>query len=348
MSRINIERHLPFVSIVMPVRNEEEYIERSLNAVCSQFYPHSLLEIIIADGESTDNTRLLIEDIKAKTEIALKIVNNEKKTAPCGLNLAIAEAHGEIIIRVDGHCEIAADYVLNCVKYLQSGKAECIGGPIETIGETLTAQAVAVAMSSSFGVGGSAFRCSNNREMYVDTVAFPGYKRSIFEKLGGFNEELVRNQDDEFNYRLRKNGGRILLAPDICSRYYSRSNLKSLWRQYYQYGFWKVRVLQLYPKQMSLRQFVPFAFVVSIAFFAILSFFTEFGKWTLIAALGLYVLANFAATLRAASRIRYIALPIVFASFSILHFSYGLGFIVGLYKFRQKWQTNKPTADATV
>jgi succinoglycan biosynthesis protein ExoA len=333
--------NLPFVSVVMPVRNEADFIERSLHAVFVQTYPHELMEIIVADGQSTDKTRLIIGELSKTTDICVKVVENPQLIAPTGLNVAIIKSKGEIIVRVDGHCEIAPDYIENCVFHLQKNEAEAVGGPIETIGETLTAKAIAVAMSSNFGVGGSAFRCVDDREMYVDTVAFPGYKREIFDKIGMFNEELVRNQDDEFSYRLRKLGGKILLAPDVRVRYYSRSSLKSLWRQYFQYGYWKVRVLQLHPKQMSLRQFVPFAFVAGIIFLTFLSLFSQFGRWTLIAFISLYLLANLAATVKSAARVSLPALPIVSLSFAILHFSYGFGFLTGLFAFSRKWRENK-------
>lgn len=334
-------RKKTFVSIVMPVRNEADFIDRSLKAILAQKYPSGSMEIIVADGLSTDETRTQIEKLKTISDIPITIIDNPERIAPSGLNRAIAKAKGEIIVRVDGHCEIEPDYVANCVKYLQEGRAEGVGGPIETLGETLQAQAIAVAMSSTFGVGGSAFRTINDREMYVDTVAFPGYKREIFEKAGFFNEELVRNQDDEFNYRIRKLGGRILLAPDIRSRYFSRSTFKSLWRQYFQYGYWKIRVLQLHPKQMSLRQFVPFAFVSTIIFFSLLSIFFTVGRWALLTVLGLYLLANLAATFKAAKRIEPTGLPFVFLSFPILHLSYGLGFAVGLLAFWRKWRESK-------
>lgn len=340
----------PFVSVVMPVRNEADFIERSLQAVLAQTYPHDWLEIIVADGCSTDATVDLIEKIKSVSDISISIVENPERIAPTGLNRAIAAAKGEIIVRVDGHCEIEPEYVENCVRHLRAGEAESVGGPIETIGETACARAVAVAMSSSFGVGGSAFRCINDRKMYVDTVAFPGYKREIFEKVGLFNEELTRNQDDEFSYRLRKAGGRVLLSPDIRSRYYSRSNFKSLWRQYFQYGFWKVRVLQLHPKQMSLRQFVPFCFVLAITLLAALSLFSTAGRWALAAILSLYILANLAATIKAARRINFTLLPLVFFSFAVLHLSYGFGFTAGLLKFRQRWRKaeSKTPANAAI
>ena len=340
--------NLPFVSVIMPVRNEAEFIECGLRAIFAQTYPSDLLEIIIADGESTDETDSIIKKLKAETKIPMTIVNNPKRIAPTGLNLAVSNAKGEIIVRVDGHCEIEPEYVANCVKYLQSGKAEGVGGPIETVGETSSAQAIAIAMSSKFGVGGSAFRTVDDREMYVDTVAFPGYKKETLEKVGAFNEELVRNQDDEYNYRLRKAGGRILLAPDIRSRYYSRSTFKSLWRQYFQYGYWKVRVMQMHPKQMSLRQFIPFGFVSAIIIFGILGIFFGTARWILFVILGLYILSNLAATINAVQRTKITSLPYIFVSFAILHISYGLGFILGLFAFRTRWQENKSKTVAEI
>jgi succinoglycan biosynthesis protein ExoA len=143
------------------------------------------------------------------------------------LNIGICQAQGDIVVRVDGHCEIAPDYVSQCVRHLLYDGVDAVGGPIETIGETNEAQSIALAMSSWFGVGGSAFRTVKDRPLLVETVAFPAYTRRTLQRLGPFDEELVRNQDDEYNYRLLAQGGKILLSPDISSRYYSRSSLRS-------------------------------------------------------------------------------------------------------------------------
>lgn len=336
---------LPFVSVVMPVRNEAAFIETSLKSVIRQDHPHDLLEIVVADGVSTDTTVDLINKLADQTDIGLKVVQNPKKIAPAALNLAIAEAQGEIIVRIDGHCEIEPDYVSNCVRLLRSGKADGVGGPIETVGEGVVAESISLAMSSGFGVGGSAFRTVNDREMYVDTVAFPGYTREIIERAGPFNEELVRNQDDEYNFRIRKLGGRILLSPTIRSKYYSRSSFRSLWRQYFQYGYWKVRVLQLHPRQMSIRQFVPFIFVVSLILLSIVSMFSSTGRWLLFLLIISYLLANIAAAINTARR-RLILVPFVSVSFFILHCSYGLGSLTGLFAFRNQWnEPSELTAD---
>lgn len=326
----------PFVSVIMPVYNEENFIETSLGALLRQTYPSDKMEIIIADGLSVDSTRKIIDELKKTTSIPILIVDNPKKIAPSGLNVAIKNAKGEIIVRVDGHCEVDSDYVENCVKHLVANEAEGVGGPIETIGETLTAQAIAEAMSSKFGVGGSAFRTINNRKMFVDSVAFPGYTRKIIDQVGLFNEELVRNQDDEFNYRIRKTGGKILLSPDIRSRYYSRSSFKSLWRQYFQYGYWKVRVLQLHPLQMSLRQFIPFLFITALLTASILSLFSALGRWGLLLIVSSYLIANLSAAILV-GKSKFKLIPLLSLSFAILHISYGLGFLFGLIAFRSNW-----------
>ncbi len=326
----------PFVSVIMPVRNEAAFIERSIAAVLEQTYPHDLIEVIVADGMSTDVTRNIVDRLAKDSEIPVYLVENPNLIAPSGLNRAIEASRGEIIVRVDGHCEIDPDYVVNCVNMLQSGKADGVGGPIETIGESLVASAIARAMSSKFGVGGSAFRTEENREIYTDTVAFPGYTREIIERAGPFNEELIRNQDDEYNYRIRKMGGRILLSPSIRSRYYSRSSLKSLWRQYFEYGYWKVRVLQMHPRQMSVRQFVPFFFVTTLITTAALASFWSIGRLVFIAILALYLIANVAASALAAKS-DFKMFPLLSLSYLILHISYGLGSLVGLAVFSKKW-----------
>jgi len=265
------------------------------------------------------------------------LVDNPGQIAPTGLNAAIAQARGEIIVRVDGHCEIAPDYVRRCVEYLQNEGVDGVGGPIKTVGQTPIAATIALAMSSPFGVGGSAFRTVNNKTVLTDTVPFPAYTRKILEKAGPFDEELVRNQDDEYNYRLRKLGAKILLAADIHSRYYSRSSLRSLWRQYFQYGYWKVRVLQKHPRQMQPRQFAPLALVVALLGATLVAVLTSPGWWLLLLVVAAYAAANLAASVWLARQAGWqhgLRLPLVFA---MLHLSYGLGFLLGLVKFWHRW-----------
>ncbi|REJ78543.1 MAG: glycosyltransferase family 2 protein [Acidobacteria bacterium] len=333
----------PLVSVIMPVYNEAEYIENGIRSLLAQTYPIARMEVIVADGMSSDRTREIVEGIASNTELAIKVVDNPGRIAPTGLNCALRRARGSIIVRIDGHCEVDRYYVSNCVRLLSEAKADGVGGPIETIGEGVVAESIALAMSSVFGVGGSAFRTVDDREMYTDTVAFPGYTREIIERAGAFDEELVRNQDDEYNYRIRKLGGKILLSPSIRSRYYSRSTLYSLWRQYFQYGYWKVRVLQLHPRQMSLRQFIPFVFVLSLVVLSLAAAFTTAGKWLFGATVVSYLALNLAASVYAAGR-RVALIPFVALSFLILHLSYGFGSMFGLFAFRGRWRDHDKSA----
>ncbi|HVN56629.1 MAG TPA: glycosyltransferase family 2 protein [Anaerolineaceae bacterium] len=332
----------PFVSIVMPVRNEVQYIKKAIKAVLDQDYPADAFEVLVADGMSIDGTREVVQSF-FKDAPQVVLIDNPGKIVPTGLNKAIEQARGEIIIRVDGHCVIARDYVRKSVAYLKHDpQLSGVGGPMETIGETPVSAAIAAAMSSSFGVGGSAFRTKKDQKLFVETVAFPAYKASTLHQAGPFDEELVRNQDDEYNYRIREMGGKILLAPDIHSRYYSRGSLRSLWRQYFQYGFWKVRVMQKHPRQVKLRQYVPPLFVLGTAGSALFTLvFPGIGKYLLGVVLGGYAAANLTASLLTAARSglsNWFVLP---AAFATLHYSYGLGFLVGLVKFARCWNIEK-------
>jgi cellulose synthase/poly-beta-1,6-N-acetylglucosamine synthase-like glycosyltransferase len=348
-------KQLPEVCIIIPERNENPSIRTCLEAVLAQDYPQALVSVLVVDGLSTDGTREILAEY-ARGHPNLQVVDSPRKVVPPGFNLAVRCTQAEIILRVDGHTVIAPDYVRQCVAALRRTGADNVGGRMNAVSTTRFGWAVAFATSTPFGVGGSRFHYSQEEE-WVDSVYMGAWHRRVFEKIGLFDEELVRDQDDEFNYRLRAAGGKILLDPKIKSEYTVRSSPAALWGQYYQYGYWKVRVLQKHPRQMSLRQFVPPLFVLSLlasAFLAITSIFhlplTE--HWSLntipfLLLTGIYLLANFAASLwtvinkaRAAhSALRsalysLLLLPLVF---SILHISYGLGFLVGLVKFWNRW-----------
>jgi glycosyltransferase involved in cell wall biosynthesis len=220
---------LPTVSLILPIRNEATHIRGCLQSIAQQDFPHEQMEIIIADGLSTDDTKEVVEAFKP-SDIPLIWLDNPGKIVPTGLNLAIRQARGEIIIRVDGHTILAPDYVRECVRALQRSKAENVGGRMKPVGKNTFGKAVALATSSPFGIGGGRFHYSTQEE-WVDTVYLGACPKEVFQKVGLFDEELVRDQDDEFNYRLREAGGKILLSPMINSWYSVRSQPKDLWRQ---------------------------------------------------------------------------------------------------------------------
>lgn len=337
---------VPFVSVIMPVRDEAPYILRSLESVLAQEYPADRLEVIVSDGRSTDGTRDIVELVRRGCE-RVHLIDNPGRTAPAGLNAAVRAAQGDILIRVDGHCEIPPQYVSRCVSHLKTDGVDAVGGAVTTVGESHLAKAIALAMSSWFGVGGSKFRTVRGETLFVDTVAFPAYPRDVLERAGPFDEELVRNQDDEYNYRLRKAGSKILLAADVSSRYYSRSSLKSLFRQHFQYGYWKVRVLQKHPKQMIGRQFVPPLFVASLIFAALLAPITHWGGDLLLFIVGSYLVASLVGSVLAVQSEGIGLLPLLPMVFAVIHFAYGSGFLVGLAHFRNRWRETSPAPEAS-
>lgn len=325
----------PFVTIIMPIRNESHFIAQSLGAVLAQDYPPDRMEVLIADGMSTDDTREKITALAKKSLFPVRIIDNPGRIVPTGFNAALKQARGDVIVRVDGHTVIEPDYVRQCVNALERSGADNVGGRMNAVSTTPLGETIALATSSPFGVGGARFHYSD-REEWVDTVYMGAWRRRVFERIGFFDEEFVRNQDDEFNYRLRAHGGKILLSPRIKSRYYNRSSLKALWRQYFQYGMYKVRVMQKHSRQMRPRQFVPPAFVSSLALASLLTPFSKYGRWLLALITTSYTAANLLASWITAQKTRRRFSPLLPIVFGTLHLSYGLGFIAGLIRFRNR------------
>lgn len=333
----------PFVSVIVPIRNEERHIERCLGALAAQDYPRDRFEVIVVDGDSTDRTRPLVERFIAESTLHIALLSNPARRTAAGMNAGIRAARGEIVIRVDGHCVVAPDFITESVAALQWSGADCVGGPITSVGEGVWGRAIAAAMSSRFGVGGAAFRVSA-REQWTDTVAFGAYRRSLFETLGGFREDIDGGEDDEFNYRLLSAGGRILLTPSIRSRYVVRSNLPALARQYFRYGRAKAAVLAAHPEQTRPRQLAPPAFVGALVATAALAL--RGARRPLAALLGAYGAASLGATAWEARRCGFpsaLALPAVFAT---LHVSYGVGFFVGLARLVRARAARKERQEA--
>jgi succinoglycan biosynthesis protein ExoA len=335
---------LPSVSVIMPIRNEAAYIEQSLGAVLRQDYPPQLMEVLIADGMSTDTTREVIERLsRDHPEVRVRVIDNEGMIVPTGFNRAVLQSHGDVIVRVDGHTVIAPDYVRECVDALHRSHADNVGGRMTAVSEDPFGLAVALATSSPFGVGGARFHYSQKEE-WVDTVYMGAWPRDVFRRIGLFDEEQVRNQDDEFNYRLLSTGGSILPTPRIKSIYYNRASTKGLFKQYYQYGFWRVRVIQKHPRQLRWRQIVPPGFVFVLLAFLALSPVSRMARLGLAAVVGSYAVATVAASV-IAGRTNWRSVLLLFLVFPILHISYGLGVLVGLVRFWRKWPpSNAPPA----
>ena len=323
------EPEFPLISVIVPMRNERDHIGRCLRSLVNQDYPRDRYEIMVVDGASTDGSREQVESMRDELP-NLRIVENRGKHTARGLNIGLAFARGDIIVRVDAHAAVAPDFLRESAAALSRTGADVVGGPIETLGEGAAGEAVALAVSSPFGVGNAAFRYSQ-REQWTDTVAFPAYRRDVFDRIGPF-AEIEGGEDDEFHYRLRDAGGRILLTPAIRSTYFARRSYWELARQYFGYGQAKVVVLSRHPRQTRLRQLVPAAFVLALLAASVAAVFGGLLLLPFIALVGAYALASLTAsviTARANGWRQLLRLPIAFAC---MHLGYGLGFLVGLLR----------------
>lgn len=318
----------PYVTVIIPMHNEEHYIAQCLESALANDYPRDRLEILVADGMSTDRSREIVQNYAEKYPI-IRLIENQKINQAAALNLGIQEAQGEIIVRMDAHTLYAPDYIRRCVELLRTTEAANVGGPQRAMGTNYISNAIAIALIIPFGIGDARFRYAE-KEMWVDTVYLGAWRKSTLEALGGFNEEWTVNEDYELNYRLRKAGGKILLSPKIRCWYFVRPSLRALARQYFRYGLWKVKTLVAYPDSLRWRQLAPPALVVSL-FVSLLMLSLGWSLGAVIPAL--YLLANLVASIWTAFRKGWKHLPLLPIAFATIHLSWGIGFIAGLFKW---------------
>jgi cellulose synthase/poly-beta-1,6-N-acetylglucosamine synthase-like glycosyltransferase len=315
-----------FVTVILPVRNEERHLEGCLLSVLGQDYPPELMEILVADGRSEDGTRDLIAR-HAQADGRVRLVDNAGRIVPTGLNAAIQESRGEVIVRVDGHTRIEPDYVSRSVEALRRTGADVVGGNMRAVGRSTFGRSVALATSTPMGVGGSRFHYAA-REEPAESVYMGVFRRDLFARYGLFDEGMVRNQDDELNYRIRARGGRIVLVPGLRSTYAPRESTAALFRQYFQYGFYKVRVASLHPRMFRPRHALPSLFVLAIAGLAVAAAWAPVARTLFPLLLLLHFGASLAFSARAAAGETAAWLLSPFATL-ILHMGYGSGFLIG-------------------
>lgn len=316
----------PFVSVMMPIRNEEAFIERSLGAVLSQDYPPERIEVLIADGMSDDRT---LDEIRAcDRDGRVRVIANPKRIQSAGLNLLIPQARGDYLIRVDGHTIIAPDYVRTCVRLLQETGADNVGGAMNPIGTTTMGKAIAAVGKSAFAVP-TAFHVSEKAQ-YTDTVYLGAWPRHVFERVSGYSEHFAVNEDYELNYRIRASGGKIFFSRQIRSEYYGRQTLRALARQYYRYGRSKVKTLRQHPGSLRPRQIIAPIFVAGLILGGLAALvFPPLGVlWlsgiTIYTFVNLYFSTKLAGTAGWSSIWRF---PIIFLT---IHLAWGSGFWVEL------------------
>jgi len=307
-----------FVSIIIPCRNEEKFISQCLDSILANDYPKENLEILVIDGVSEDGTKEIVKKYTNQYPF-IKILENPKKFTPFALNIGIKQAKGEIIMRMDAHSTYEKDYILKCIKYLKEYNADNVGGIWKIVPreKTLVAKSIAFASSSIFGAGDAFYRRSYSKgPKWVDTVFGGCYKKEVFKKIGLFNKNLIRSEDMEFNLRLRKAGGKILLVPEIVSYYYPKSNLKEFFFHNFEDGIWAIYPLKFMKTPLRLRHYIPLIFVLTL----------PLNIW-------FYIPLSLFFSLQIAFREKdlrlFFLMPLVFAA---RHIGYGLGSVVGLIK----------------
>ncbi|EHP49414.1 glycosyltransferase family 2 protein [Odoribacter laneus] len=324
----------PFISAILVTRNEGAYIEKALLSYLNQDYPTSRYEILIVDGESTDDTVQRAKDVIEKIKIEGRevpectFINNPQKILAAGWNIGIKASKGEYVVRIDAHGEAALDFISNSVETMLKVDAVCVGGKLTTKSLGDENKIVSNILSSSFGVGNSSFRVSNTA-CYADTAVYGLYKRNVFDEIGYFNESLVRNQDIELHTRIKKSGGKFYFNPEISSIYYSRPSVKKMLRQGYGNGKWNLIIVRYNEARLSLRHLVPLFFVLFILLTTIAGFFFFPIWWLELAVLALY----FSLALIASIKFTFNPLKILamMGLYFALHISYGVGSIVGCF-----------------
>jgi succinoglycan biosynthesis protein ExoA len=322
------------VSVIVPCRNEVEYIGVFMTRILSQDLPEEVrdIEVLIADGMSEDGTKEKIQEF-ARNDSRVILIENTEKTTPKGLNLALLKASGDYIVRMDVHTEYASDYIKMCLKEIDRTKADNVGGAARIKSRGYLQSAIGIAYKSRFCTGGAKFH-DEHHEGYVDTVPYGCWRKHTLTKLGNFDEELIRNQDDELNLRIIRSGGKVFQSNSIRSWYYPRNSIISLFRQYQQYGYWKVRVIKKHKTPASGRHLVPAIFILALVLTAFLSTIHKAFAVIMIATIGMYLVSCLGASIVSCNslvKIKYLpVMPIIFAAY---HFGYGLGFLAGLVDF---------------
>lgn len=330
---ITQSNNIPLASIIIPCRNEKRYIGKCLDSIINNEYPKDRFEVLVVDGMSEDGTGDIVEKYCQKYSF-IKHIDNHRKIVPVALNLGIQNARGEIIIRMDAHNIYEKDYISKCVKYLKQYNADNVGGICITMpgNNTVMAESIALALSHPFGVGNSYFRIGLKEPKYVDTVPFGCYERDVFDKIGLFNEALVRNQDIDFNLRLKNEAGKILLVPDIASYYHARSTLRALARNNFWNGFWVIYSLRFSKLPFSVRHLVPSIFLLFLICSSTISLFYRPSIFLFFFIISIYLITNIFYSFSLSFKKGFKYLPFLFVSFITLHFSYGFGSIYGLLR----------------
>jgi succinoglycan biosynthesis protein ExoA len=321
---------VPRVSVLVPVLNEERYIRACLESLRRQQFPAADFEVLVVDGGSRDRTRELVQEM-ARQWPQLRLLENPQRNTPAGLNTGLRHARGRIIVRVDGHVAVAADYLAVAVEALARTGAASVGGCMTQASdrEEYAATVNGICITSRFGTGPGVFHYAET-EREADTVYLGAFRRDTLERLGGWDPRMLQAEDDELNLRIWQSGGRVVVVPALRSEYFGRTSLATLGRQYFSYGRAKVRVLGKHGRLAAWRHLVPVGLVAWLAVTGALAYWSPAARWLLLASAGAYAAASLAASVINAAQCGWRYLPLLPLGFLVLHLSYGAGFWWGL------------------
>ncbi len=322
------------ISVVVPIYNEAKYIEACARSIAAQDYPKDDLEVIFVDGMSNDGTREILAGLMQEYPW-MRMEDNPQQIVPPAMNIGIHAAKGDTIVRMDAHAAFPANYLTELVKQQAALHADNVGGVCRALpaNDSPICKSIAAALSSSFGMGNSYFRIGTDEIRPVDTVPFGCFHRTLFDKIGYFDEQLIRNQDDEFNGRIIKHGGRIYLLPHLVIDYYTRDSIQKVWSMFYQYGLFKPLVNRKLGGPATTRQFAPAFFVLALFFGILLAPWSPWIAVLLALMVLLYLILAFSTSIRTASREN--CRPMTFQMpliFFIIHADYGIGYLHGIFK----------------
>lgn len=327
---------LPRVTIAMPAYNEEKYIEACIASVQAQDYPAHLIEILVADGRSTDRTREILARLAAR-DTRIQVIDNPARLQAAGLGQIVKQATGDVIVRMDVHCEYAPDYVRKCIETLERTGADNVGGAQRAKARGLFQRALCAALASPLGMGGAKYR-SPDAEGFVDTVFLGAFRRNVFETVGLWDPNAITNEDAELNQRILDAGGRIYLSRDIVVHYFPRDTFKALAKQYYKYGRGRARTLLKLGTFPTLRPLLPFLMTTGAVALVALP-----PLWPIAPAVfATYALVTGAEAVRVARKVGAAAAPLVWAMFPVLHVSHGVGFAAGLVRYLRRPDWSEP------
>jgi len=334
MSEENKTDHMPLVSIVIPMYNEIEIIEQNLRSILRQDYPQGNIEILVVDGGSTDGSRQFVEKL-SNDHSNIRLLDNPRRRTPSGLNIGIKNAGGSIVIILGAHTCIQEDFILQNVRAMHAEGVRCTGGTQVNIGDTLVQRAIGLAMGSPFGIPSAPYRFWKH-EKYVDTVVYAAYDKKLFDEIGYFDEDLLISEDAELNWRIRKAGYKIFYTPKIVTHYYPRRTIQSLIKQLFRYGILRVNVIKKHLDALKFIHLIPFLFILFSTVLLLLSVFNilflNIFKIIWLVYLSCILVFSFIGAIKS-KPIYFLLLPVIFIS---IHISWGMGFIVGIFKSHYK------------